>query len=179
MPGAVLQGLGQVRAGDAFGAFQVGQGAGDLEDAVQGAQGQVQALACGFQPGLVLVAQCTIMVHRLEVENGVRATLPRQLPLAGAGHLRGDLGAAQAAILRDETRGFAAHCQVQVDAVQQRAGELGAVALDLLRGATAAAAGVAQVAAGAGVHRRHQLEARREAHPAVGPGNHDFSPFKR
>ena len=62
---------------------------------------------------------------------------------------------------------------MQVDAVEQGAGEFVAVALDLLRGATATSGGFAQVTARAGVHRSDQLEARREAHPVPGAGNHD------
>lgn len=42
---------------------------------------------------------------------------------------------------------------MQVDAVQQWPGQLVAIARDLLGAATAAASGVAQVAARAGVHR--------------------------
>ena len=74
--------------------------------------------------------------------------------------------------------GLAGHGQVQVDAVEQRAGELAAVAGDLLRGAAAAAAGIAKIAAGAGIHRRHQLEARREAHLVAGPGDNDLPAFQ-
>ena len=37
---AVLDGFGQVRHGQALGAFKVGDGAGNLEDAVVGARGE-------------------------------------------------------------------------------------------------------------------------------------------
>jgi len=40
---------------------------------------------------------------------------------------------------------------VQVDAIEQRAGEAAAVALQLWRGAAAVVPGIAEVAAGAGV----------------------------
>lgn len=47
---------------------------------------------------------------------------------------------------------LAGHGQVQVDTVQQWAGELAAIALDLLRAAATAPAGITQIAAGAGIH---------------------------
>src|SRR6056297_3165173 len=58
-------------------------------------------------------------------------------------------------------RGHAAYLGVQVDAIQQRAGDPRLVALNLFRGAAAAPLAIAEVAAGAGIHRRHQLEACR------------------
>lgn len=178
MPCAVLQRFGQVRAGNAVGLLQVGEGAGDLENPVQGAQRQVQALAGLLQPGLVFRAQCTILVHLLQCEKGVGATLASELALARGGDLSGQLGAAGTRPAGCEAGALATDGQVQVDTVQQRAGELGPVALDLFRRAAATAAGIAEIAAGAGVHRRDQLEARREAHAAVGAGNDDFAAFQ-
>ncbi|MNZ60382.1 hypothetical protein D3C78_784500 [compost metagenome] len=71
-----MQRLGKVAAMYLRLAFQVRQRPGHLEDAVQGAQGQVEAFAGGFQPGLVFASQCTILVHGLQVEEGIGATLP-------------------------------------------------------------------------------------------------------
>src|SRR3546814_17651066 len=56
----------------------------------------------------------------------------------------------------------ARHVDVQVDAVQQRAGNAAAVAVDHDGAAAAAAGEVAGPAAGAGVQRRDQPEARPE-----------------
>ena len=53
-----------------------------------------------------------------------------------------------------QTRGLNVH----IDLVHQRAGDTAAVAGDLVGGATAAACRVTQVAAGKGVHGRHQPE---------------------
>ena len=52
-----------------------------------------------------------------------------------------------------------------VDAVEQRPGQLRAVARDLVGRATAPAAVVAEIAAGAGIHRGDELEARGEVAP--------------
>ncbi len=60
------------------------------------------------------------------------------------------------------------HLDVEVDAVEQRSRDPPAVALDHRRRAAAVVAPVPAVAAGAGVHRRHQREAGREAQ--AGPG---------
>ena len=95
----------------------------------------------------------------------VEFALPLHLRLPGGGHAHGDRGG----ILR--IRGHIAQqvldrqrhqFDVHIDAIDQRAGDSVAIARDLLRGAVAAAAPIAGVAAGAGIHRRDQLESRRE-----------------
>ena len=68
--------------------------------------------------------------------------------------------------------------QVQINPVQQRPGQFIAIALDLLRCTPATPAGLAHVAARAGVHRRDQLKARRETHTVSGPGDHDMPRFQ-
>ncbi len=74
----------------------------------------------------------------------------------------------------------AGHFDMQVDAVEQRArkcapgsrrAHLGARAAGLRR--------IAEIAAAAGVHRRHQLEARRIAHMGIGARHHRFAGFDR
>jgi hypothetical protein len=67
------------------------------------------------------------------------------------------------------------HFEEQVDAIEQRAGELVAIAGDLVGRAAAAPVRVTVVAAGAGVHGRHQLEAGREFGPACGAGDGDVT----
>ena len=118
-------------------------------------------------------------MHFLQRKKRVCAALAGKLALAGSGDLSGQFRAAGAGPAGGKGGAFPVDGEVQVDAVQQRPGELGAVALDLLGRAAAAAARVAEIATGAGVHRRHQLEACREAHTAVGAGNDDFASFQR
>src|SRR5690606_10932175 len=66
----------------------------------------------------------------------------------------------------------------QVNAVEQRTGKLGAVALYLFRRAPTASGRIAEIAAGAGVHGGDQLEAGREAHLVARPGDHDLATFQ-
>src|SRR5690606_1641012 len=63
-------------------------------------------------------------------------------------------------------------------AVEQRAAELALVARDLLGRVAAGPAGMAEVAAGTGVHRRDQLEARRELALHGGARNPDVAGFQ-
>lgn len=127
---------------------QVGEGAGHLDQPVRGTQGQPEALAGLLQPMLVVGRQRTVLVQPGQVEEGVGAALASQLPTAGPAYFLGGGGAVQpVSDRRAEVGGFAGDRQVQVDAVQQRAGEPGPVALDLLRRAAAAVGLVAQVAA--------------------------------
>jgi hypothetical protein len=86
------------------------------------------------------------------------------LPLARGHHpaanLRRALGRRRAAQLLILHR---RNLDVNVDAVEQRAGDFGHVALDHGRRAHALARLVVEVAAGAGIHGRRQHEARRKA----------------
>lgn len=118
-------------------------------------------------------------MHFLQRKKRVRAALAGELALAGSGDLSGQFRAAGAGPAGGKGGAFTVDGEVQVDAVQQWPGELGAVALDLFRRTAATAAGVAEIAAGAGVHRCHQLEACREAHTAAGAGDDNFAPFQR
>src|SRR3546814_584008 len=110
-----------------------------------------------------------------EVEEGIGAALTGELQLSRLGYLGGEYGTALARLRRNvEGRRLARHGQVQVDAVEQRAGELVAIALDLVRRAAAAPVGITEVATGAGIHRRHQLETRRKTHLVAGPSDDDM-----
>lgn len=114
-----------------------------------------------------------------QIEKGVGATLALLLAFPGLCHQGGGVGRVCPGLRGGvQGGGFPGDGQVQVDSVEQRARELVAIALDLLRGTATAAAGFAQVAAGAGVHRRHQLEARRKMHPIPGAGDHDLARFE-
>src|SRR3546814_5084759 len=115
-----------------------------------------------------------------EVEEGIGAALTGELQLSRLGYLGGEYGTALARLRRSvEGRRLARHGQVQVDAVEQRAGELVAIALDLVRGAAAAPVGITEVATGAGVHRRHELKARRKTPLVAGPGDDDMPQIGR
>jgi nickel/cobalt transporter (NicO) family protein len=64
---------------------------------------------------------------------------------------------------------------VEVDAVEQRAGDAGAVALNLRRGAAALTFGVSQISAGTGVHRGDEHEGAGKGDFAGGAGDGDFA----
>jgi hypothetical protein len=156
--GAVLDGFGDVRDGERGLSFEVGDGTGDFKDAVVGAGGEALLLHGAFEKLL-----------------GVRAQLAEGANLAGA-HLcvgidlffcAGEPLALQLACIKDASadagRAFAGSSSAQlavldsgdfdvdVDAVQERSGDFGDVALDERRGAVAFARFVVEVAARARV----------------------------
>ncbi len=61
------------------------------------------------------------------------------------------------------------HCDLQIDAVEQRSREGTLVALDGARAAAASSAGIPQIAAGAGIGGGHQLEPGRIGNSPGGP----------
>jgi hypothetical protein len=92
----------------------------------------------------------------------------------------------------DGVAGFAGRCvgtqfgwwqsrdfEVQVDAFEQRAGDLAAVAQDRVGVAAAAAGGIAGPAAGAGVHRGDELEAGGEFALSRGARDRDDAGLQR
>ena len=68
---------------------------------------------------------------------------------------------------------------MEVDAVEQRAGDALAVVLDLSGGTAAIALGVTEVPAGAGVHGGHEHEVGGEGEAARGPRDGDAVVFER
>mgnify|MGYP007090654815 CR=1 FL=1 len=115
-----------------------------------------------------------------QVEEGVGAALALLLALSGEGDLAGDGGAVGAVVGGgSKGGGFAGDGEVQVDTVEQGPGQFVAIALDQFAAAAAAPGGIAEIAAGAGVHGSHQLETRREAHPVPGPGDDNLAGFQR
>ena len=106
----------------------------------------------------------------------------RRLPLAGERHAFGDLAASFGRRRQDEIgRGHRRHLDVQVDAVDQRAGNAPLVVGGAagIGGAAAGIAGVVGVAAAAGIHRRHQHEARRVSDPMIGARDRDLAGLQR
>ena len=115
-----------------------------------------------------------------QIEEGVGAALAFVLTFPGFSHLLGDHGGIVSRFAPGvQRRGFPGDGQVQVDAVQQRAGEFVAVALHHVWRTAAAAAGFAKISTGAGIHRRHQLETRRKAYSVAGARNHDVPGLQR
>ena len=92
---------------------------------------------------------------------------------ANLGRALGGRAAAQLLVLNGR------HFDVDVDAVEQRAGDFGHVALDHGRGAHALARLVVEVAAGAWIHGGGQHEARRKGERHGGAGDGDGVVFER
>jgi len=144
-------------------AAQVGHRARYLEHAVVGARRPVQLLHRGAQQAFAGRVRAAVAVDLARRQALVRLALARQLQRMRLRHACGDRGAALAfGQGADALRRHGRHCQLDVDAVEQGAGDAVLVALRAFRRAAAFAGHVSEPAAGAGVHRRHQLEASRK-----------------
>src|SRR5450432_2294065 len=155
---------------DVVGGVEVGYGAGDLENAVVGAGGEAQAGDGVFEElfavGVDGAEFADHFGHHLGVGiGGLFGAITGGLAVAGGD----DPGADRVGVFG---RGWGAEFfvfygrdfDVDVDAVEERAGDFGDVALDHGRGAVALAGGVAEVAAGAGIHGGGEHESRGESY---------------
>ena len=169
--GTVLQGLGQVLGLDFFAFIQVGNGAGHPADAVIAAGGEAHALKGAPHDLLAGVVQSTALLQLGLGQVGV-AGAAAVLDGAGLVHPRLDGGGGFSRSAAGElVKLHSGHLYKQVDAVQQRTGEPGEVALDLRLGAAAAAGGMTVPSALTGVHGTYQHELAGVDHRAGGPGN--------
>ena len=85
--------------------------------------------------------------------------------------------ASSSALARNVAILHSGHFNVQIDAIQQRAGNALAITLHLSWTATAFAFEIAKIAAWARIHRGDQHELRRESDAAGSAGDGDFSVF--
>jgi len=182
--GAEVDGLGQVRDLDGLSLLHVGDGAGDAQHARVG-PGREPEAAHGLLQELVLaLAHRAPALQKRALEVGVQPDAGVLVPLGLDGPDLDDAcahGGRVAAAARglQVLVGHGGHLHLQVDAVHERAGDARAVAVDGKGLAGADVAVVGQVAAGAGVHGRHEHEVRRigqglgragDRHPAVFQG---------
>jgi len=164
---AVLDRLQQLRRGDFFRAGEVGDGAGNLEDAVVSPGGEAELLH-----GLLQQVAEGGVNHAMSADLGVGhagvggdAGAGKPCLLAGAGGVgagadgRGRLSGQRRTQLRDRER---RRIDVDVDTIQERAADAGAIALNLRGRAAALVSGVAEIAARTGVHGRDQHECARQ-----------------
>ena len=159
---------------------QVRNGAGHFQAAVNAAAGPAEAGGCCVQKPGGVVVQVALRVNALPLQRLVAAALAGQgqVPGRGSAQAHGRGGFTGRAV--DQlVGGQCAHLNMQVNAVQQWPAELALVARHLVGRATAGPQAGAQVAAGAGVHRGDQLEARRELCPAGRAGNGDVAGLQR
>ena len=99
-------------------------------------------------------------------EARVRLALTRRLPLARRGHLHAHVARSSSRSsdsrvhvpMRERVRRQRRHLDAEIDAVDERPRDAAAIAGDSVRRAMAAAARMAEPAAGAGIHRGDELE---------------------
>ena len=133
--------------------LQIGERARDLQQPVGRTQGEVQAFAGIFKPGLVLRQQRAMLAQGRKIEERIGAALTLVLSFARAGHCLRGAGAGFSTLRSGcKRRGFPCDGQVQIDPVKQRARQLVAITLDLVGRAAAAAGRLAVIAAWAGIH---------------------------
>ena len=154
--GSILDGLGKVGHGQALRSVEVGDSPRHLEDAVVGAGGESLLLHGTLEQPLGVGAELAVGADltrgHLRIRVDLLAILAEAfaLALARGENSFADLGGAfgggapaQFLVLNG------GNLNVNVDAVEQRAGDLGDVALDHRRGAHAFARFVVEVSAGA------------------------------
>ena len=173
--GAIVDGFGEVFGGDGRGGGKVGDGAGDLEDAVVAAGGEALAghrpFEQGFAGGIERAELADLAGRHCGIGEDALAPKAFELSAAGFDNAFADVGgwlggAVRAAAELGEFYGR--HVDVDIDAVHQRAGDLADITLDLHRRALALAAR-AEVAARARVHRGDEREICRKGQRRGGP----------
>jgi hypothetical protein len=146
-----LDRLGQMLGGDTFIVVEVGDGAGDFEDAIMGARAQPHAPHRHFErafAGGIELAQPPQVAGRDVGVIVAASLLDRPRGTDAIAHL----GGRNTAILSTQLLiRHGGHFDVQIDAVQQRAAELAQIALDNGAGAAALMRGVAVKSTRAGV----------------------------
>lgn len=179
--------LRQMNAADDRGLVQIGQRAGDLEDAVVAAGGEAHLFrgvaqeleAAGIGFGDLFDERhrgARIARHPAHAETGETVDLQG----AGAGDAAGDGGARFSGHRADEVRGGdSGHVDADIDAVHQRAGDAGLVVAHAARAAGALAAGFARHAAAAGVHGGDELDGGGVADAMIGTRDDACTGFKR
>lgn len=178
-----MDGLEEVGRGDDFGPGEVGDGAGDLEDAIVGAGGKVELLHGLLQEVAERVVDGAVLarlpVTHAGVAGGGRTSEAGDLAVAGQAHAFADGGGGFALGGGAEfVDGEGGSLDVEVDAVEERTADAGAVALDLRRRAAALVAGVAEVAAGARIHGRDEHKAARQGDLAGATRDGDVAVFE-
>ena len=124
--------------------------------------------------------QLQVRIQRLPMQGLVGQTLASRGASARRDAARPHAGGAFARRRRQQfVGGQLRHLDVQVDAVQQRPRQAPLIACDLVGRAAAGRLALAQVAAGAGVHRGHELEARREFRPPARTRHGDGAGLER
>ena len=178
IPRPVLDGLGEMARPDVLHASQVGDGAGQLEQAVVGARRKLELAHGRFHQRARGIVQDAEFAHFRRAHICIAADISslEAPPLALAGRFHPETNGfrrfpkslvAQLLIL------YPGDFDVDVDAVQQRAGDTLLVLGDRAGGAGTLLDRIPIIAAGAGVHGSHQLEIGGESQRALRPADGD------
>jgi hypothetical protein len=179
------QGFGQMRAPDPASAVEISERAGELEHPVIAARRKTQTfgrLAQQAKTGVVCFRDLLDQIGRrgrvagdaVEAEIGVA----RKLNLARGGDPRGDLRGAFARRRRHQIgRRNRRNLDREVEAIEKRPRKAPKILSNaaLIGRPTAGKTGLVGRAAAAGVHCRHELEARGIDHAVVGARDGDFA----
>lgn len=179
----VLDGFGEVFGEDMVSLFEVGDGAGEFDEAVVGAGGEAhggngvaQEVFAGLVEGAELAEERGI---HFGISEDVFPRKTRTLNDTGTFDARADIEARLGVARGFEfVEGDARDFDVKVDAVHNGTGNPRLVAGGLAGRAGAEAFGITQVAAGAGIHRGDQDETRREVKGSLGAGDRDVAVFE-
>src|SRR5574343_1413375 len=176
----VLDGFGDMGGTDGVATGQVGDGASDFQDAVPGAGRQIElrrGLAQQFTAGFVWL---TAGIDFAGTQAGIGFLLAGLLPAQRGLDPGANGGRAFAVGLACQRIGWQrGNLDDQVDAVEERAGKLAAVAGDLIRRAAAFVVAMTMKSARAGIHCSDQLEFGRKFGVAGSAGDMDASAFER
>ena len=177
---SILDGLGDVRGADIIAGSQIGDGPGDFEDAMPGAGREVE-LGGGLLQQLVAgrVGLAT-GIDFLGAQPGIRFLLPGMLAVLGLFDTGANNGRRFAIGLAGQAFGEQGrNFDDEVDAVKEGAGELAAIASNLVGRASAFAFRRSMMPARTWIHGRDELEFSREFGLSGGTGDMDAPGFKR
>src|SRR5712691_9875051 len=177
---SISQCLKDVSVGDQIDAFEVGRGPRYAPGPVKTARGQTFP----FRPALEGVSRAGLQGGQASQparpELGVEATLTSELAGSRRQDPFPDRYRRLAARLRGKLRQRnPPHADLEVDAVEERAGQPALIRVDDRRRATTRADGIAEPATRARIRGGDQREERRVGDRAAGPGDGHHSGFER
>ncbi len=176
-----MDGFAEVVELDVGGGFEVGDGAGEAEDFVVGAGAEAEFLAGLFEERFARFVEFAEFADFARGHAGVGAVGGETgaLVVAGGDDLFAQVGAGGAGLVGAEVAvGDGGDFDVNVDAIEERAGDAAHVGLDLARGAAALVARVAVVAAGTGVEGGDEGDGGGEGERALDAGDGDDAVFE-
>jgi hypothetical protein len=144
---AVLDGFGEVLGGDVGGMIEVGDGAGDFEDAVVGAGGEAHAADGHFEGAFAGIIEGA---DAADIAGGHAGVVEAAGVLHGAGLFdtgADDGGGFGSGVAAEFLEGDGGDLDMDIDAVEQGTADLAQIVLDLARGTAALAGGIAEKAA--------------------------------